>query len=436
MRQAVVLCGGIGVRLGSLVKDKPKPMLLVDGKPVLQHTIELLRASGITDIVLAAQYRWDVIRDYFADGARWGVNITISVEPSPLGTAGPLTLLRQRLDQDFLVIYGDVFVDFDLSAFIRAHQQKRPAGTLLVRQSDHPWDSHLIEIDDGGRVSAFIDRQEPDRAYRNIANAAVYALSRDILELIPCDRPSDFGQVFKCALSRGMALLTWMLEPGGFVKDMGTRDRLARVERYLHQKREIEAARGRRGPIRAVFLDRDGVLNREAGLICHPDEVHLLPGAGDAIRIFNQKGIKTVVVTNQPVVARGLCDQRGLQRIHEKLQCLLQAQGARLDAIYYCPHHPETHHREGVRELRRACDCRKPNIGMLTQAKEDLGLDLANCIIIGDRASDIEAGHRAGIRTVLLTREPTAPPGGQPPHYVFPALLDVARAIGDEGTIG
>jgi NDP-sugar pyrophosphorylase family protein len=235
VRQAVILCGGRGVRLGESVRTIPKPMLPVGGRPVLDHIIANLQAAGIRDFILAAGYLGTTIEDYYRRTDRHpGCTIHTVIEDEPLGTAGAVRLCADLLEEDFLLAYGDVFIDFAAERLIAAHEAQRPLGTLLVRASDHPWDSHLVDTDDAGRVREFVHRHEPGRLYRNIANAAVYALSRDVLDFIPAGRPSDFGSdVFPAVVAAGAELRTHRLEEEGFVKDMGTPDRLAAVEEYL-----------------------------------------------------------------------------------------------------------------------------------------------------------------------------------------------------------
>ena len=142
---------------------------------------------------------------------------------------------------------------------------------------------------------------------------------------------------------------------------------------------------------RAVFLDRDGTINQETHYLSNPADVHLLHGAGAAIRQLNQAGVPVIVVTNQSAIARGYFDLGRLAEIHEEIVEQLGALGAHLDAIYYCPHHPD--------EL---CACRKPEPGLVRRAAADLGLDLRQSVFVGDARSDLEAGRRAGCRTVLV----------------------------------
>jgi D-glycero-D-manno-heptose 1,7-bisphosphate phosphatase len=158
----------------------------------------------------------------------------------------------------------------------------------------------------------------------------------------------------------------------------------------------------------AVFLDRDGVLIRDVDHLTAASQIEILPGVPDALRRLRDAGWTLVVATNQSVVARGLVTEDGLREIHSVLEDQLRAHGAGLDAIYYCPHHPEG----AVTRYRVVCDCRKPEPGLLVRAAKDLGIDLAASVMVGDTAADIEAGRRVGCRTVLI--------GASGPHVARP----------------
>lgn len=148
----------------------------------------------------------------------------------------------------------------------------------------------------------------------------------------------------------------------------------------------------------AIFFDRDGTLNDEVGYLCHPDELHLLPGAAEAVRRCNEQGVLTVVVTNQAAIARGLLTEPRLAEIHERLGDLLAAGGAHLDAIYHCPHHPEA----GLPPYRVDCRCRKPRPGMIEAACGALPIDLARSCVIGDKLSDMALARAVGISGILV----------------------------------
>ena len=151
---------------------------------------------------------------------------------------------------------------------------------------------------------------------------------------------------------------------------------------------------------RAVFLDRDGVLIEDTGYPDDPEALRLLPGVGEALRRLRSAGWRLVVVSNQSGVARGKFSLERLEEIHRRLIALLEAEGVALDGLYFCPHHPEG----PVPEFKRACDHRKPEPGMILSAARDLGLEPAQCWMIGDKDSDVEAGRRAGCRSLLIGR--------------------------------
>jgi len=429
IRQCVILAGGKGTRLGELALRVPKAMVPVAGRPMLQHHLEWCQRHGMDKVLVCAGHLGEQIAAFVGAGS-WGtMDVQVMIEPSPLGTSGALPGLSAILDESFLVLYGDVFVAFDPTALIQTHLISGAVATLLTRASDHPWDSHLVEVDDGGRVREFVAQREPGRLYRNRANAAVYACSRSVLDFIPKEGASDFGaDVFPAALAAGSQLAVCELRPPGFVKDMGTPERLRALESWLEERDWIEQARGAHEAVRTVFLDRDGTLNREDKPVLRPDDLVLLPGAAEAVKRFNEAGIRVVVVTNQAVVARGLCTADDVEAVHERLEEALAKNGAHLDAVYYSPYHPETHHGEGVPELRRASRCRKPDVGMLMRAVRELGVDLRSSVLVGNTATDIETARNAGIHGILV-EAPTPEPDDQQPDAWFPTLLDAARVI-------
>ena len=147
----------------------------------------------------------------------------------------------------------------------------------------------------------------------------------------------------------------------------------------------------------AVFLDRDGTINREVSYLAHPDQLELLPGAAEGLRCLRQAGLCLVVVTNQAGVARGYLNEEDVHHIHERLQDMLRERGAGVDAFYYCPHHPD-----GYGVYRKACPDRKPGTGMFERAAKDMYLDLARSFVVGDNVTDVLPGIQLGCRTILV----------------------------------
>jgi D,D-heptose 1,7-bisphosphate phosphatase len=181
--------------------------------------------------------------------------------------------------------------------------------------------------------------------------------------------------------------------------------------------------------VSAIFLDRDGTINEDIGYVTGPDELVVYPWSAEAIRLINESGMKAVVVTNQSGIARGLYTEGDLEAIHQKLALELGSSGARIDAFYYCPHHP----RHGSNAYRRACRCRKPCGGMLEQAARDHKIDLSRSYVIGDKSSDIELATNAGARGILVMTGYGAETAGNPdlwpcsPAFVASNLLEAAR---------
>lgn len=405
IKQVVILCGGKGTRLAPLTKDSPKPLLPLAGKVLLDRTIEMLVAQGFTDFLLLAGHLGDQIVDHYEQSGIEGAKVEVFIEPVPLGTAGALPLVEEKLDEAFLLVYGDIFVDFNARRLADFHEKEGEGvvASLLIRQSDHPWDSHLVDVDENGEVREFIFQQEEGKLYKNFGNVAIYACSKKILDYIPLNEPSDYGRnIFPLILSQKGRVRALELEVGGFVRDMGTPDRLTLVENYLKRKERALIARENPKPLKVAFLDRDGTLNYERGLISSPDQIEMIPGSADAVAQLCKAGWKCYIITNQPVIARGLCDFETLEQINQKVVSAIEEEGGKVEKVFYSPYHPETHHGDGVKKYRRASDCRKPGSGMLYQAEEGNGLDLAEVIMIGDTWRDIVAGQGAGVRTCFL----------------------------------
>jgi len=425
-----ILAGGMGTRLRERTGDLPKSMVPIMGKPVLQHQIELCKRHGFNDIALLVQHRHKKISDYFGDGSAYGVKLRYAIEDEPRGTAGALRDALPMLADRFLVLYGDTFMDVDLRKLWLAHEYFGVNGTLFLHPNDHPQDSDLVDIDAHGVVRAILPYPHPvGREVRNLVNAALYVLDRAGLEdVTPDEGKSDIAKhMFPRMLELGRPLYGYVSPE--YIKDMGTPERLDKVERDLLLGLP-ERLSGRQLRT-AVFLDRDGTINREVTHIKSPDQLELLPGAAAAIRRLNHNGTLAVVITNQPVVARGDVSFEELNRIHARLESRLGAGGAFLDGLYFCPHHPDKGFAGEVAELKGPCHCRKPETGLIDQACRDLGIGRKDSWMVGDTTSDVEVGRRAGLRTVLLRSGHAGSDATYAirPDYIAPHLADAVEWI-------
>lgn len=399
--EVAILAGGAGTRLKARTGRLPKPMAPVLGQPVLAHLLALCRRHGFLRIALLVHYEHEIIKEHFGDGSRHGVDLTYVIEGEARGTAGALRDALPVLADRFLVLYGDTYADVDLREVWRRHAGSGAAASLLLHPNDHPHDSDQVELDAAGRVVAIHPYpHEPGQEHRNLVNAALYVMERQGLEQhLPATGKSDLAKHAFAAMLAAGCRLNGVITPE-YIKDMGTPDRLDKVERDILQGLPQRlASRGLRS---AVFLDRDGTLNEEVGHLREPAQVRLLPGVGEAVRLLNRAGRLAVCVTNQPVVARGEVTTGQLDHIHARLDHLLGHHGAYLDRLYYCPHHPDKGFAGEVAELKVACRCRKPATGLFDQAVDELGIDRRASWMIGDTTTDVRAGRLAGLRTILL----------------------------------
>ena len=405
--KAVIMAGGRGTRISSVARDIPKPMIKIQGKPVLEHEIACLKNQGFTDLIITVSHLGDIIMDYFGDGSKtspvtgepFGVSIEYYFEKEPLGNAGALFRLKDKLTEDFLLLNADAIFDVDFNRFVAFHKAKGGLATLFTHPNSHPYDSGLILADDNGAVEQWLTKEDARPTYyRNRVNAGLHVLSPKVLDVEVTTPKVDLDrQLLKPLAGTGRM---FCYDSPEYVKDMGTPERYEAVCRDFREGKV--QARNLSNRQKAVFLDRDGTINRYVGFLRKEEELELLPGVAEAIGKINASGYLAVVVTNQPVIARGEVTVPELQNIHNKMETLLGYEGVYVDAIYYCPHHPHKGYAGEIPELKFDCDCRKPKPGMLLQAAADYNIDLANSWMIGDGENDVKAGIAAGCKTALI----------------------------------
>lgn len=414
------MAGGKGTRLREITNDEiPKPMAPIAGKPILEWQIENLREQGITDIVLIIGHLGHKIREYFENGANFGVSIQYIEETTPLGTAGALSMLQPFLtEENFFLVFGDVLFDIDLKRMYEFHQKKNAVATLFVHPNVHPFDSDLVVCGDDGRILRFDSKHNVrDYWYHNCVNAGFYLMNREICMRIPENTKVDLEK----------ELLTGLIENGKpifayhspeYIKDVGTVERIKTAEAEL--KSGFVASRSLKRKQKAIFLDRDGTINRKNGLVYQEEQFELENGVIEAIRTINRSGYLAIVITNQPVVARGLCEIEDVEQIHKKMETLLGSEGVYLDEIRFCPHHPDKGYPEENPAYKIPCQCRKPSIGLLTECAERFHIDLQNSWMIGDTTVDIKTGLNAGMHTALVL---TGDGGRDGKYEVTPELV-------------
>ena len=399
---AVIMAGGKGSRLRSITNDEiPKPMVSVDGKPLLEHQVERLKEYGIKKIVMIVGHLGEKIMEHFKDGKDFGVDIDYIVEKEPLGTAGAFYYLKDKTDaKDFLLIFGDVFFDIDFDRMEDYHFKNAAITTLFAHPNGHPYDSDLIRTDESGKVVGFDSKHNVrDYWYDNMVNAGMYIINRELLELVKEPVKIDFEKdILANQVEQGANIYAY--HSPEYVKDVGTVDRINATVEELRSG--LIAAKNLKNKQRAVFLDRDGTMNISKGFISKAEDFELIPGTVEAIKAINKSGALAIVITNQPVIARGECSFEELHDIHNKLKTLLGEKGAFVDDIFYCPHHPDKGFEGEVPELKFDCECRKPKTGMIEEAVDKYNIDLSRSYMVGDSTMDLETARNAGVKSVLV----------------------------------
>ena len=381
-RQAVVLAGGKGTRLGALTAEIPKPLLPIDGdRRFLDYLVEDLARQGFDDIVLLAGHLGEQIEARYQGSRIGAARLSVLRESEPRGTGGALAEARGRLAPEFLMLNGDTIVDCNLRAFERA------AAAL-----DLPAVLAMLEVPDaarygtmtagGGRVMQF--REKDPASGRATINAGIYRLRREVLAEItelPCSIESALFPRWAAAGRLGCAPVSgWFLDIG--------------LPETLSQARTEMPERFRR---HCAFLDRDGTLTLDKGYAHRVEDLVWMPGAREAIRLLNDRGWRVIVCTNQAGIAKGRFSEADMQAFHAAMQAELAERGAYVDAFYHCPYHTDA----VVEHLRADHADRKPNPGMLLRAMRDWRIDTGRSFMLGDKASDVQAGQAAGVRGVL-----------------------------------
>ena len=430
--KAVITAGGKGTRLNSIANDIPKPMVSIEDKPILEYQINCLKENDIKDIYILIGHLGHIIKDYFKDGSSFGVNIKYIEEEEPLGSAGSLFYLKKEFNDDFVFVFGDLMLDVCFEKMIEFHKKHNAMITLLSHPNSHPFDSDLIIADENNLVVG-IDSKHNVRNYfyHNLVNSGVYVVSNHIFDKYFKElKKTDFEKdVVNIELNNKTVYSYHSTE---YVKDAGTPDRYYSVCKDV--KAGIVKAKNLRHPQKCVFLDRDGTINKYVGFARSLNQIELENDSSVGLKDINKSEFISIVVTNQPVVARGEVSFEQLREINNKIETLLGKDGAYFDDLFFCPHHPDKGFEGEIPSLKFDCDCRKPKIGLLLQAKEKYNIDLTKSYFVGDTTMDIQTGVNAGMKTILVKTGEKGEDGKYDvkPDFVINSLAEIKNIIGGD----
>ena len=399
VRQAAILAGGLGSRPGIANAGTPKPMLPCGDRPFLAWLMRELVRFGIDEVLLLTgdpSPTLEAALPGIAAGLPRPVAITVSEGPVRFGTGGALYRARHELHERFLLCNGDSLLDFNLARLLAAE----PAPARIVLRAVADADRCNVVAIQGGRVRAFQPRGQPPGP--GLVDAGIYLLDRSILPLLApaCSLESD---VLPRMAAAGDLYAT--VGEGVFI-DLGIPDDLARAQTALPTQL--------RRP--ALFLDRDGTINRDHGWVGTRERFEWLDGAVEAIRAATEAGWHVFVVTNQSGIARGFYDEPALVSLHGWMVEEIRRAGGTVDDIRYCPFHEAA----TLPQYRRASEWRKPAPGMILDLIAKWELDPARCVLVGDQPSDMAAAEAAGVRGVRFD-------GFDLSNTVTPLLSSVSR---------
>lgn len=386
-KQAVVLVGGKGTRLGELTAEMPKPLLVIDDRNVfLDDILFNVARFGFTNILLLAGHLHEMVVGRYEGKSILGANLKVVVEPSPAGTAGALMNAAPHLDPTFLFMNGDTLFDINLRR-LEQHLEEGPdaLAVLALRRVLDRSRFGSVEVSED-RITAFREKNAAGLGHEGLVNAGIALMRREILSFIdrlPCSIESDvYPQLVTRRQIRGA-------EFEGYFIDIGLPETLAQARREFPGRR--------RRP--AIFFDRDGVLNHDSGYTHRVEDLKWIDGAIEIIGRANDEGALVFVISNQAGVGHGFYTSADVDIFHAAMSADLARAGAHIDAFYTCPYHPGSK----INSYRHPDHPdRKPNPGMILRALAEWPVDTHRSIVIGDQEIDIEAARRAGLRGILF----------------------------------
>lgn len=426
--QAVVLMGGLGTRLGEITEKCPKAMLDINGRPFFWYQFELLLQAGFRRFVFCLGYRAEAVREYFGDGSRWGVEIKYSYDGEQLlGTGGAVRRALPLLMEDFLLLYGDSFMDIDYFEVVVRYRNAVQAGKralMTVMENGDRFDKSNVLCKDGGVL--LYDKRCPDSRMSYI-DYGISVFRRDVFAHLAPDEPLDLSDI-QHDLSAAGLLAGCEVEHRFY--EIGTPESLEEFRVYAKQRWD--------SPNRAVFLDRDGVINE---LYWNEDteqldsplkraHFRLLPGVTQALRALQEAGYLLFIVTNQPAAAKGKTTYEELCAINHDFVRQMQREGVEIAEVAMCPHYGALTARTREKYLIRDCGCRKPKTGLIDRIQEKYSIDRENSWMVGDSATDILCGKGAGLHTAFLGKfkcDLCMMIGNQKPDVVCEDLPSFAR---------
>jgi len=391
----VVLAGGKGSRAAD--PSKAKLAQEIDGASLMEWHLRLLQNTEVHEVIVVAGHAGEQVQELCDGISHPNIAIRVIHEKEQRGTVNALRLAAEHTNAtEFLVILGDILMSLNLPQMLQQWVASSKKVAVAVHPSSHPEDSDAVFTSYSGKVLVAV-KKTPRMTVANMSSAGLFAITREGLEQYAHCR--DFGSDVLPAAAANDELFAYVTSH--YLKDTGTPDRLEAAQEDVTSG--AFKRRGSLAPRKALFLDRDGVVNPAIPEVYRSEDYALARGAGQAIREANKAGIPVFVVTNQPGIAKGFMTEADHEAIRARMDTLLIAEGAFIDDYVYCPHHPEKGFQGEVTSLKITCECRKPAPGLALKLEEAHNLDLANSVLIGDTTMDAGLAQATGMTFIHVT---------------------------------
>lgn len=402
--EAVILAGGLGTRLRPCVDNLPKPLAPIDGKPFLRYLLDFLYVNGVNRAIISTGYLAEAVEEFIGKCHR-GMVIEYCREDSPLGTGGAIKKALGMCKTEYpLVVNGDSFLDVDIAEMKKFHEKSECPITLAAKFVPSAENSGFV-VTENGILCGFTEKGV---ASSGLINGGVYFVKKDLLNSISEEKFSFEKTVLESGFCK-----TAVCESKGYFIDIGIPENYRKAQ---EEKNFLSVQRKRK----AVFLDRDGTINRDTGHLYRKEDFEFLPDADKAVAEIKNKGYLAIVITNQAGIAKNLYTPSDVDSLHSFIDSkLLNNASVTADGYYYCPHHPNA----VISEYRADCDCRKPNPGLILKAISDFAeigieIDLESSFTVGNKISDVLAGVNAGTcNNILIGCDDTDTDGIASAHY-------------------
>lgn len=411
--QAIILAGGLGTRLRSVVPELPKCMATVAGRPFLFYVINYLRIQGIEKFIFSLGYKHEIIEDYLKDQFST-LQYECSIEEEPLGTGGAIQLAcLKATEKNVIVANGDTLFKINGKDLFSFHIEQEADCTLALKPMKHFDRYGVVELNEKNVVADFKEKQFYETG---LINGGLYVLN--VENFLAKKFPAKFSfekDYLEQYYQQGK--IYGLIQDNYFI-DIGIPEDYERAQKELKQP-PLDLNKIDKNW--TLFLDRDGVLNQDkvGSYIFNPDEYIFYDGVPGVFKLFNEKFGRVIIATNQRGVGRNLMSVADLDAVHQKMLSAIENKGGRIDAIFYAT---SIHNDDLIR---------KPNPGMALKAKDQFPeIDFSRSIMIGNNISDMEFGRNSGMYTIFLK---TTTPDIVLPHpdidLAFNSLTDFAKAL-------